>query len=122
MSKATDRPFFFFSPRIYIHPSPHPICARSAREKGVFVSEILATVGLPETYDAGWVEASGLCGAAGGDAEAEGRVGHIVDDDTLVARAVVRPAADVGLDDIAAVKEGHFAIGLDPQLVPRMLG
>lgn len=36
--------------------------------------------------------------------------------------AVVGPAADVGLDDVAAVQEGHFAVGLHPDLVPGVLG
>lgn len=36
--------------------------------------------------------------------------------------AVLGPAADVGLDDVAAVQEGHLAVGLDPDLVARVLG
>ena len=37
-------------------------------------------------------------------------------------RAVLGPAPDVGLDDVAAVKEGHLAVGLDPNLVAGVLG
>lgn len=36
--------------------------------------------------------------------------------------AVLGPAAHVGLDDVAAVQEGHLAVGLDPDLVARVLG
>lgn len=86
------------------------------------VAQVLPTVGLAEAHDAGGVEAPGLCGAPGGDAEAEGHVVHVVDDDALVLGAVLGPAADVGLDDVAAVEEGHLAVGLDPDLVAGVLG
>ena len=36
-------------------------------------------------------------------------------------RAVLGPTADVGLDDVAAVEEGHLAVGLNPDLVARVL-
>lgn len=37
-------------------------------------------------------------------------------------RAVLRPTSNVRLDDVAAVQEGHLAVGLDPDLVTGMLG
>lgn len=99
-----------------------PVTSTSTGKQRILVSQVLAAVRLPKTHDAGGVEAAGLGGAAGGDAEAEGGVAHAVDDDPLVAGAVVGPAADVRLDDVAAVQEGHLAVRLDPQLVPRVLG
>ena len=86
------------------------------RKQIVLVAQKLAAVGLAKDDDARGVEAAGLGGAAGGDAEAERRVVHVVDDDALVLGAVVGPPADVGLDDVAAVEEGHLAVALDPYL------
>ena len=37
---------------------------------------------------------------------------------TLMLRAVLTPAANVRLDDVSSVQEGHFAVRLDPDLVP----
>lgn len=37
-------------------------------------------------------------------------------------RAVIAPAANVRLDNVAAVQERHLAVGLDPDLVARVLG
>ncbi len=56
------------------------------------------------------------------DAEADRLVVHAEDHDALVLGGVLSEAADVGLDDIAAVKEGHLAVAADPDLVARVLG
>lgn len=37
-------------------------------------------------------------------------------------RAVLRPTSNVRLDDVAAVQEGHLAVGFDPHLVAGVLG
>ena len=36
--------------------------------------------------------------------------------------AVLGPAPDVRFEDVAAVEEGHLAVGLDPELVARVGG
>jgi hypothetical protein len=36
--------------------------------------------------------------------------------------AVFGPPPDVRFEDVAAVEEGHFAVGLDPELVPGVGG
>ena len=76
---------------------------------------------MPKTYDTSRVEPPRLRGALGGDAKAKGYIIHVVDDDALVLWAIVGPAADMGLYNVAAVQERHFAVGLDPNLVAGML-
>lgn len=126
MQNSKLRGFSPFSHFLNLYPPISREIANSfsflSSKQRIFVSEVLPAVGLPEAHDAGGIQPPGLGGAAGGDAEAERGVGHAVDDDPLVAGAVVGPAADVGLDDVAAVQEGHLAVGLDPDLVPRVLG
>ena len=36
--------------------------------------------------------------------------------------AVIGPATNVGFHDVAAVEEGHLAVGLDPDLVAGVFG
>lgn len=91
-------------------------------EQGIFVTQVLAAVGLSEANNAGRVESSALCGAASADAEAQRNVVHGVDNQALVLGAVLGEAADVRLDNVAAVEEGHDAVGADPELVSRVLG
>lgn len=101
-------------------PSSHRLSAR--RKQIVLIPQVLAAVGLPKRHDARRVQTPRLARAAGGDAEAQGRVVHAVHDDALVLRAVVGPPPHVRLDDVAAVQEGHLAVGLDPDLVPGVFG
>lgn len=104
-----------------VNRAPRSPARLTSRKQVVLVAQELAAVGLAEDDDASRVEAARLRGAAGGDAEAEGRVVHVVDDDALVLGAVLGPAADVGLDDVAAVEEGHLAVALDPDLPASVL-
>jgi hypothetical protein len=100
----------------------HPSTSLSRTEKGIFVSQVLSAIGLPEAHDARGVQPPGLGGAPRRDAEAERGVLHVDDDDALQARAVLGVAADVGLDDVGPVQERLLAVGLDPDLVARVLG
>jgi len=77
---------------------------------------------LPKGSDGGGVEFSGILGGTGGDSKTQGRVVHIVDYDALMFGAIVAPAANVGLDDIASVQKGHFPVWFDPDLVSRVRG
>jgi hypothetical protein len=45
---------------------------------------------------------------------------HRVNNDTLVLRAIFAPTPNVGLDNVTTVQEGHFSIGLDPDLCASM--
>lgn len=91
-------------------------------EQGIFVTQVLAAVGLSEANNAGRVESPALCSAASADAKAQRNVVHGVDNQALVLGAVLGEAADVRLDNVSAVEEGHDAVGADPELVSRVLG
>lgn len=103
-------------------------------EESVFLSQVLSNIGLPEGGNSGRIETPGLSSGPSSDTETlnhqsalrrlshpgstyQRGIVHGVDDDTLVLGAVLTPAADMSLQDIAAVQEGHFAVGLDPDLV-----
>lgn len=107
---------------------PTPICstigtlALPGCEKVVFVAEILTAVRLSETHNASGVKSPCLDSALRGHSEPEWSIVHAVDDDTLVLRAVIRPATNMCLDDVAAVQERHFAVRFHPHLVAGMLG
>ena len=51
----------------------------------------------------------------------QGDIGHVVDDHARVLLDVFGHAADVGLEHVVAVQEGHLAVRLDPDLVQRVL-
>lgn len=53
----------------------------------------------------------------GGVATYQGSVVHAVNHHALVLRAVLTPATNMCLENIAAVEERHLAVGLDPDLV-----
>lgn len=91
-------------------------------KQGIFVTQVLAAVGLSEANNAGGVESSALCSAASADAKAQRDIVHGVDNQALVLGAVLGEAADVRLDNVSAVEEGHDAVGADPELVSRVLG
>lgn len=93
-----------------------------SRKERVLVTQVFSTVRLAEAGDARGIQPPRLGGAARGDAEADGRVVHRHDDHALVLRAVLGPPAHVGLDNVAAVQEGHLAVGLDVDLVAGVLG
>lgn len=104
------------------HPfQDHPTLS-TRRKKIILIPQVLPTVRLPETSNTRGVEPPRLGRGPGGDAEAEGCVVHGVDNHALVLRAVLGPAAHVRLDDVAAVQEGHLAVGFHPDLVARVLG
>lgn len=96
--------------------------ALTSSKEVVFVAQELAAVCLSEHGDTGRVEASSFGGAATRDAESEGSIVHVVHNNALVLGAVVRPAANVRLDDVAAVQERHFTVALDPDLPAGVLG
>lgn len=80
---------------------------RSSRsEKIIFVAQVLSVIRLSEAHDTSRIQPPRLGSAASGDAKAERHVVHAIDDDTLVLRAILGEAADMGLDDVAAVEEG----------------
>lgn len=91
------------------------------REQVVFVTEVLSAVRLSEAGNTRGIESSGLGGAACCNTKSKRRVVHAVHDYTLVLRAVLRPASNVRLDNVAAVKEGHSTVLLDPDLVSGVL-
>lgn len=88
----------------------------------VFVAKILAAVGLSENCNAGGVQSPRLSCAPGCHAKAQRCVVHAVDHDALVLGAIVRPASNVSLDNVAAVEKGHLAIGSHPDFPSGMLG
>lgn len=45
------------------------------------------------------------------------RIIHRQDHDATMLGTILAPAADMGLDHVAAVEEGHLPVGLDPHLV-----
>lgn len=114
----------------YLHPADtfnvpcrlalarHLALSRGGEER-VFVSQVLSAVSLAKAHNARGPRGLGGGGALCRDAEAERGVVHCVDDDAEVLGAVLGPAADVGLDDVAAVEKGHDAVGPQPNLVPR---
>lgn len=91
-------------------------------KQGIFVTQVLATVGLSEANNTGGIESPALCSAASADAKAQRNIFHGVDNKALVLGAVLGEAADVRLDDVSAVEEWHDAVGADPELVSRVLG
>ncbi len=101
-----------------MHVSQYLTC----RKQVVLVTQELATVGLSEEDNARGVQAATLGGAARRDAKAQRRVVHVVDDDALVLGAVLGPAANVRLDDVAAVQERHLAVALYPDFPAGVLG
>lgn len=58
-------------------------------EQGIFVTQVLAAVGLSEANNTGGVESSALCSAASADTEAQRNVVHGVDNQALVFGAVL---------------------------------
>lgn len=91
-------------------------------EQGIFVAQVFAAIGLSEAHDTGRIESPALGGAASADSEAQRDVVHGVDNETLVLGAVFRVSANVGLDNVSTVEEGHDSVGADPELVSRVLG
>ena len=100
--------------------SPSPPSLR--RKQRILIPQELPTIRLPKRRNARRIEASRLGRAARRDPEPERRVVHAVHHDALVLGAVLGPAPDVGLEHVAAVQEGHLAVGLDPELVARVRG
>ena len=68
-------------------------------KEGVLITEVLAAIRLAEADDTCRIQTARLGCAASCDTEAEGNIGHAVDDDTGMLGAVLGPTADVGLDD-----------------------
>lgn len=91
-------------------------------EQGIFVTQVFAAICLSEAHNAGRVEPPALSGAASADSEAQRDVVHGIDNQALVLGAVFRVSANVGLDDMSTVEEGHDSVGADPELVSRVLG
>lgn len=58
-------------------------------KEGILITEVLAAIGLAEANDTRGIETASLSCAASCDTEAEGNIGHAVDDDTGVLGAVL---------------------------------
>lgn len=103
-------------------PASCPLCLSTRSKQVILVSQILATICLSKRNHTRRIQPPGLTCAARRNTKTQRRVVHAVDDHALVLGAVLGPAADVRLDDIAAVQKRHLAVGLDPDLVARVLG
>ena len=93
----------------------------SGREQSILVSQVFTTIGLSEGCHTGWVQSSGLRSTSCGNTESKRSIVHAVNDYTLVLWAVLRPTSNVCLDNVAAVKERHLSVGLNPDLVASVL-
>lgn len=96
--------------------SPHP-GSSTRREQRALVPQVLAAVGLPEAHNSRRLHTPRLDSAARRHTKTNGNIVHGHDDDALVLGAVLGVAADVRLQDVAAVQERHDTVGTDPDLV-----
>ena len=93
------------------------LAAPLTREQRCLVTQVLAAVGLAEADNARGLHPPGLYRATSSHAKADRNVVHGADNNALVLGAVLRVPADVGLEDVAAVQEGHDTVGTHPDLV-----
>lgn len=91
-------------------------------EQGIFVTQVFAAISLSEAHDTGRVKSPALRGAASADTEAQRDIVHGIDNQALVLGAVFRVSANVCLDNVSTVEEGHDSVGADPELVSCVLG
>jgi hypothetical protein len=91
----------------------------SGREEGVLIAQILAAIRLPEHHNRRRIQPLRLGRAPRRHTKSERDIGHVVDDDAGVLRAVL-PPPHVCLDDVRPVQVGHLARRLHPDLVPRV--
>lgn len=97
-----------------------PSCFSRSKER-ILISQKFSRVRLPEDHDSCWIQPSALICAPRCHAKTQGCIVHAVHNHTLVLWTILRPAADVRLDDVATIQERHFAVGFDPDLVAGML-
>lgn len=88
----------------------------------VFVTQVLSTICLTEDGNSSRVQSSRLSSAARSNTKAQRSIVHVVDNNALVLGAVVRPAANVSLDDVSSVQERQFSVALDPDFPSGVLG
>ena len=77
---------------------------------------------MVENYDSCRLQVFSLESASGCDSEAKREVVEVVDADRSVLGDVFGHSGDVGLDDVVAVEEGHFASSFDPDFMFGVLG
>lgn len=91
-------------------------------KESVLLSQVLANISLSVSHNTSGVQSSHLQRRLCADAESKRRIVHGEDNNTGVLGDVVTHSADVGLENMVSVKEGHLTVGLDPDLVSSMCG
>ena len=109
-------------------PSPHlrpplPFSLNSlSRKQRILISQKLSTIRLPKRRNTRRIQPARLRRASRRNAKAQRCIVHAVHHDALVLGTVFAPAPDMRFHDVAAVEEGHLAVGFDPDFVAGVLG
>lgn len=94
----------------------------SSRKQIILIPQILSTIRLPKRHHPRRIQPARLTRAPRRDPKSKRRVIHTIHHDALMLGAIIAPPTHVGFDDISTVQKGHFAVGLDPNLVAGVFG
>lgn len=85
-------------------------------------SEVLSSVSLVEDHHCSRLQLLGLHRSSGSDSESQGQIIEVKHADGSILRDILSHPRNVSLDDVIAVQVGHFAVTLDPNLMPAIFG
>ena len=89
----------------------------TSREQTILISQILSTIRLPEACNARRIQSPCLLCTSRRDSKAQWCIVHRVNYHTLMLWAILRPSANMRLDNMTTVQKRHLSVRLHPDLI-----